>query len=58
MADGEDKEKGKILIRIDQRMINQKDLSQIVIEVMSSEMIKENKGALDVVKKNTLKEIV
>jgi len=58
LADSKGRKKNKILTGIDQRMVNQKDLSQIVIEVMSSEMIKENKGALDVVKKNTLKEIV
>ena len=52
------KEKAKILIGIDQRMVNQKDSSQIEIEAMLSEMIKESKDALDVVKRATLKETI
>ena len=37
-------------------MVNQRDLLQMEIEVMPSEMIEENKDALDVVKRDTSKE--
>jgi len=39
-------------------MINQKDYSLKIKEVMLSGMIEENKGVLDVVKRGTLKETV
>ena len=58
MADREAKGKDKILTEIDQRMINQRGLSWMVIEVMLPETIEVNKGALDVVKRGILKEIV
>ncbi len=57
MADGEIKGKDETLTGIDQKMVNQKDLSQIVIEIMLSEMIEVNKDALDMTKRDTLKEI-
>ncbi len=56
MADGEAKGKNKILIEIDQKMVNQKDPSQMVIEVIPPEMIEVNKGALDAAKRGTSKE--
>ena len=37
-------------------MVNQKDPLQIIIEIMPPEMIEVNKDALDVVKKDILKE--
>ena len=58
MANGEVKGKDETPTGINQRMVNQKDPSQMVIEVMQSEMIEENKDASDVVKRNTLKETV
>ena len=57
MADEEVKRKGETLIGIDQRMVNQEDLSQIETEVMSLEMIEESKGVLDAAKRDTSKEI-
>ncbi len=51
MANREAKGKDKILIRIDQRMVNQKGLSQMKIEVMQAEMIEENRDVLDVTKR-------
>jgi len=58
LADKEAKEKGKTLIEIDQRMVNQKDFSQMIIEIIPLKMIEENKGISDVIKRDTLKEIV
>jgi len=58
LADREAKEKDEILTGTGQRMVNQKDLLQIVIEVISPEMIKVNKGALDVAKRIISKETV
>ena len=58
MADGEAKKKDEILIEIDQKMINQKNPLQIVIEVMRSEMIEESKGTSNVTKRATSKETV
>ncbi len=57
LADEKVRERGETQIETDQRMVNQKDPLQIVIEVMQSEMTKENKGASDVIKRVTLKEI-
>jgi len=56
LADRETKGKDKTLTKIDQRMINQRGFSQMKIEVMSPEMIEENKGILDVAKSDTSKE--
>ena len=58
MADGGVKRKDETLIGIDQRMVNQKDPSQMEIEVMPPEIIKENKGILDVAKRDTSKETI
>ncbi len=58
LADGEVKEKDEILTGIDQKMVNQKDPSQMVIEVMLLEMIEVNKDTLDVTKRDILKGIV
>ncbi len=58
MANREAKGKDKILIRIDQRMVNQKGLSQMKIEVMQAEMIEENRDVLDVTKRAISKETV
>ena len=55
MADGGVKGEGKTQIRIDQRMANQKDPSQMVTEVMPPEMIEGNKDVSDVNKKGTSK---
>ncbi len=55
MADGGVKGKDEILIRIDQRMANQKDPSQMVAEVMSPEMTEGNKDVSDVDKRGTSK---
>ena len=55
MAGGEVKEKDEILIGIEQRMVNQKDLSQIEIEVILPEMIEVNKNVSDMVKRDTSK---
>ena len=57
MADEEAKGKDEILTGIDQRMINQKDPLQMGIGVILPGMIEENKGVLDVTKRDTLKEI-
>ncbi len=51
MVKGED----KILIGIDQRMVSQKDPSQMVAEVMPSETIEVNKDVSDVNKRGTSK---
>ena len=56
MADGEAKEKDETLIGIDQRMVNQRGLLRMEVEVMLLEMIEENKDALDAVRRCTLKE--
>ena len=56
MADEEAKGKDRILIKIDQRMVNQKDPLQIVIEVMLSEIIEGNRDASDMVKRVILRE--
>jgi len=58
LTDSGDKEKNKTLIGIDQRMVNQKDLSQIEIEVIPPEMIEANKGVSDAAKRSISKEIV
>jgi len=58
LADGKAKGKDEILTEIDQRMVNQKDPSQMVIEIMLPEMIKVNKSTLDMIKRDTSKEIV
>ncbi len=55
MAGGEVKEKDETLIGIDQRMINQKDPSQMEIEIMWAEMIKVNRDVSDVVKRGISK---
>ncbi len=55
MADGGAKGEDETLIRIDQRIANQKDPSQMVTEVMPPEMIEGNKDALDADKRDTLK---
>ncbi len=55
MADGEAKGEDETLIGIDQKMANQKDPSQIVTEVMQSEMIEGNKDVLDADKRGILK---
>ena len=51
MENGGVKGKDEILIRIDQRMVNQKDPSQMVTEVMLAEMIEGNRNASDVNKR-------
>ena len=51
MADGGAKGEDEILIEIDQRMASQKDPSQMVTKIMSSEMIEENKDVSDAVKR-------
>ena len=56
MANEEAKEKDKILSGIDQRMVNQRGFSRMVIEVISPKIIKVNKGASDVAKRDTSKE--
>ncbi len=55
MADGEAKGEDETLIGIDQKIVNQKDPSQKVTEVMLSEMTEGNRDALDADKKGTLK---
>jgi len=55
LADGEAKGENETLIGTDQRRVNQKDPSQMVIEVMSPETTEGNKGALDVDKRVTSK---
>ncbi len=55
MADGGAKEEDEILIGIDQRMANQKDLLQMATEVMLSETIEGNKDVSDVDKRGTSK---
>ena len=55
MADEETKGEDEILIGINQRMVNQKDLSQTVTEVMPSGMTEENKDISDVNKRGTSK---
>ncbi len=57
MADGEAKGEDKTLIRIDQKMVNQKNPSQMVVEIMPLETIEGNKGVLDVDKRGTSKGI-
>ncbi len=57
MADGEAKGKDKTLIGIDQRMVNQKDPSQMIIEVMQAEMIEENRDVSDMTKRSISKGI-
>jgi len=56
LTDGEAKGRDETLTEIDKKMVNQKDLSQIVTEVMLSEMIEMNKDVLDVAKKAISKE--
>ena len=55
MADEEVKEEDEILIGIDQRMANQKNLLQMATEVMPPEMIEGSKDVLDADKRGTLK---
>ena len=55
MADGEAKGEDEILIGTDQRMVNQKDPSQMGTEVIPLEMIEGNKGVSDVDKRDTSK---
>ncbi len=55
MADREAKGEDEILIRINQRMANQKDPSQMVTEVIPPGTIEVNKDVLDVDKKGTSK---
>jgi len=57
LADGEAKGKDEILIRIDQRMVNQKNPSQMVAEAMSPEITEENNDVSDVDKRDTSKGI-
>ncbi len=56
MADEKAKGRDEILTEINQRMVNQRDLSQIEIGVMLSGMIEGNKDASDVIKRCTSKE--
>jgi len=58
LEDGGVKGKDEILTRIDQRMVNQKDSSQMIIEVMQSEMIERNRDVSDVAKRAISKGIV
>ena len=58
MADGEAEGEDETLTGIDQRIVNQRGLTQMETEVMLLKMIEENKGILDVAKRNTLKETV
>ena len=55
MADGGVKGEDEIPIRIDQRIANQKDPSQMVIGVMLSKMIEGNKDVSDAGKRDTSK---
>ena len=55
MAGGRAKEEDEIPIGIDQRMANQKDPSQMVIEVMPSETIEGNKDVSDANKRDISK---
>ena len=55
MKDGRAKGEDETLIEIDQRMANQKDPLQMIIEVMLSEMIEGNKDASDTDKRGTSK---
>ena len=55
MADGEAKGEDEIPIGIDQKRANQKDPSQMVIEVILPEMIERNKDVLDVDKRGISK---
>jgi len=58
LADGKAKGKDETLIRIDQRIVNQKDPLQMIIEVISPEMIEVNKGISDTAKRDISKETV
>ena len=55
MADGGVKEEDEILIGIDQRIANQKDLLQKETKVILLEMIEGNKDVSDVDKRDILK---
>jgi len=57
LADREAKGRDETQTGINQRMINQRGLLQIAIEVMLPEMIGENKGVLDAAKRGSSKEI-
>ena len=57
MADGGVKGEGETPTGIDQRMANQKDPSQMVIEIMSPETIEENKDVSDADKRDISKGI-
>ena len=56
MADGEVKEKAKTLIRIGQKMDNQKDPSLKIKEAMLPRTIEGNRNVSDMVKMAILKE--
>jgi len=56
LTDGEAKKKDETLTGIDQRMVNQRGLSQMEIEVMQAEIIGTNKDASDVAKRGISKE--
>jgi len=58
LVDKKIKGKDEILIEIDQRIVNQKDLSLRIKEAMLLEIIKESKDASDIDKKATLRETV
>jgi len=51
LTDSEDRKKNKILTGTDQRMVNQKDSSQMEIEVIQVEMIKGNRDVSDAAKR-------
>jgi len=53
LADREAKKKAKIQTVIDQRMVNQKDPLLMIIEVISLEIIEENRSTSDVTKRDT-----
>ena len=55
MADGGVKGEDEILIRIDQKMVNQKDPLQMVAEVMPPGTTEVNKDVLDADKRGTSK---
>ncbi len=56
MTGGEVKEEDETLIRIDQRMVNQKDPLQMVTGAMLSEIIEGNKDVSDADKRGISKE--
>jgi len=58
LADEEVRKRTETLIGIGQRIVNQKDPSLKIKEVILSEMIKESRDASDMAKKAILREIV